>query len=397
MQKKNNSNNKFKSNKSFKSKKSYNKDYKSKEFKSDFSFEGKSSRNEDEIKNHKTDKKRDFNKKFDKRFDKKPEQKRKFENNAIINKEDQNKEAPLQVKLNVINDYAGITLIKYLKKVKIGVPYSLLQKLLRKRAIKVNGQRVKEDFILSADDEIIIPANSSGKVKKPNYIASEEDAKLYIKDNIIYEDENCIAINKPFGLASQGGSKVKLSVDILLPFIQKDKKQRFVLVHRLDKDTTGILLIAKNLEAARILGESFKHKFIEKKYLALVAGRVLDYNGVIDKPLGKRGAAGGVEKIIVDEEGGKKAYTEYKVIKSFGSVATLLEVTPYTGRKHQIRVHLASIGHPIIGDGKYGGSKSFVKGLPKQIHLHAWKLRHTENYFKGVIEAKAPKYFDIDM
>ncbi len=300
-----------------------------------------------------------------------------------------------QITLVVEEGHGGHTLEKFLKKRKLGIAFGLMQKLLRKEAIRVNGKRAKAKQVLNELDEITIPAESRGEFKKPEYIPTYGDAEKYILPNIIFEDANCIAINKPRGLATQGGSGVNVSVDALLPFLAKNKNSRYMLVHRLDKDTSGVLLIAKNLEAARILGESFKHRFIEKKYLALVVGKVENYNGSIDLPLGRRGAAGSTEKVIVDDIEGKKAYTEYKVLESFGPTATLLEVTPFTGRKHQIRVHLAAIGHPIVSDGKYGGSRAFIEGLPETMHLHAWKLKHLENYFKGTIEAKAPKHFYI--
>lgn len=300
-----------------------------------------------------------------------------------------------QIKLKVERGHGGISLEKFLKKKKLGIAFGLMQKLLRKKAIRVNGARAKADQVLNDFDEILIPAESRGEFKKPQYIPTKEDAEKFLLKNIIYEDENCLAINKPQGLASQGGSGINVSVDSLLPFLSNSGK-RYMLAHRLDRDTTGVLLIAKTRQAAQILGDSFKHKFIEKKYLALVAGRVENYNGAIDAPLGKRGSSGGTEKIVIDNENGKKAYTEYKVLETFGKTATLLEVSPHTGRKHQIRVHLASIGHPIIGDGKYGGSKAFVEGLPKFIHLHALSLKHSQNYFKP-IEAAVPKYFDITL
>lgn len=306
------------------------------------------------------------------------------------------KETREQIKLKVEQGHGGLTLEKFLKKRKLGIAFGLMQKLLRKEAIRVNGKRAKGKLILNDLDEIIIPAESRGEVKKPPYKPTYEDAQKYVLNNILYEDANCIALNKPQGIATQGGSGVNISIDALLPYLAKDKNSRYMLVHRLDKDTSGVLLIAKTREAAQILGDSFKHRFVKKTYVALVAGKVENYNGSIDLPLAKRGAAGATNKIVVDEENGKKAFTEYSVMENFGTTATLLEVTPHTGRKHQIRVHLAHIGHPIIGDGKYGGSKAFVEGLPKFIHLHAWKLSHSQKYFKPV-EAKIPKYFHIDI
>ncbi len=298
-----------------------------------------------------------------------------------------------QIKLKVEYGHGGQTLEKYLKKNKLGMPFGLMQKLLRKEAIRVNGKRAKATLVLKEFDEIVIPAENRGEVKIPDYVPTREDAEKLIFPNVLYEDANCIALNKPQGLATQGGNKIIISVDALLPFLAKDRG-KYMLVHRLDRYTSGVLLIAKTLDAARILGESFKHRFIEKKYLALVAGKLLN-EGAINYPLGKRTGAGDNEKIVVDEENGKKAFTEYTVLENYAHTATLVEVTPRTGRKHQIRVHLAAIGHPIIGDGKYGGSKAFVKGLPKVMHLHAWKVTHIHGYFKGTIVAKPPKHFQI--
>ncbi len=299
------------------------------------------------------------------------------------------------IKITVPADYKGTSLLKYLKKTKIGIPYGLLQKLLRKKAVRVNGKRVKEDHVLEGGEEITIPAQAKVETKRAPYEVSEKEVQSFFTARIIYEDKNCLAIDKMRGLPSQGGSKVGLSVDAILQYLNKKNSTKYSLVHRLDKDTTGVLLIAKHLEAARILGDSFKYKFIEKKYVAIVKGKVQPMEGAINFPLGKRAGAGGNEKVIVDEFEGKKAYTEYRVIESYGKVASMLELEPHTGRKHQIRVHLNAIGHPIIGDGKYGGAVAFVEGLPEFILLHSWKLKHKENYFKGTIEAKLPKAFNI--
>jgi 23S rRNA pseudouridine955/2504/2580 synthase len=301
-----------------------------------------------------------------------------------------------EIKVTVESGYGGIELEKFLKKQKLGIAFGLMQKLLRKKAIRINGKRAKAETIINDGDLISIPAESRGKIEKPKYVGTEQDLQRYIIKNIIYEDENIIAINKPQGLATQGGSGITMNVDALLPLLAKKKGGKYFLVHRIDKDTTGALIIAKNVQAARLMGDSFKHRYIEKKYLALVVGKVFPMEGYISYKLGKRQSSGTIEKIVVDEEHGKKAYTEYKVLRHYSHTASLLEVTPETGRKHQIRVHLAAIGHPIIGDGKYGGTKTFVEGISKNMRLHSWKMSHKENYFKGTITADMPKDFDLD-
>lgn len=300
----------------------------------------------------------------------------------------------------VTEDFKGVTLIKWFRKNDVGMPHGLVQKLIRKKTILVNDKKAKQEQILETGDIISLPPKLQ-KTEKPakermkKYIPTEKDADTNLISNIIFMDKNIIAINKPQGLASQGGSGVVLSVDEMLKFLNFEFKTSPMLAHRLDKDTTGLLLLARTRQAANILGQGFKDKIIEKKYLALVAGIPEHRKGRIAFPLGPRRGAGGAEKMAVDNVNGKIAVTEYKVIKEVNGVASLLEVSPKTGRKHQIRAHLAEIGHPIIGDGKYGGKASFIDGFGKNLHLHAWKIKHKENYFPEEIEAEVPDYFPI--
>lgn len=301
-------------------------------------------------------------------------------------------------KLTVPKHLEGLELSKFIKKSKVDLPFVLIQKLLRKRAVRVNGKSQKPTYIVHSGDEIYIPASqddleTKGSLKpKPRELPKPEDAEKYLLKNIIYKDENIIAINKPQGIATQGGSGIIVSIDALLDFLRFDYEERPHLVHRLDKDTSGVLLIARTFKVAQDIAEAFKNKEIEKSYLALVVGRVEQSRGRIAKPLGTRRAAGGVEKVVVDNRAGKIAVTEYKVLEHYAGKVTLLEVFPKTGRKHQIRVHLADAGHPILGDGKYGGSQAFIEGLGKNLHLHSWKTSHKHDYFP-LITAKEPKYF----
>lgn len=302
-------------------------------------------------------------------------------------------------KFTVSEEFDGVTLIKWFRKNDVGMPHGLIQKLVRKKSILVNDKKVRQDKVLQVGDIITLPSKLKKEEKKSKapvkkYIPTEEDAEKYLISNIIFMDKRIIALNKPQGLATQGGSGVVLSVDDMLKYLKFENDHAPMLAHRLDKDTTGLLLLARTREAAAILGFGFKEKIIVKKYLALVAGVPEQRKGRIAYPLGPRRGAGGAEKMAVDYETGKIAVTEYRVIKEFDNgAASLLEVSPKTGRKHQIRAHLNEIGHPIIGDGKYGGAASFIDGFGKNLHLHAWKISHKENYFEDEIEAEVPEYF----
>lgn len=275
----------------------------------------------------------------------------------------------------VTSEADGTRLESWLKRQIPGVPYGLWQKLLRKGAIKINGKKAKSGQRLEAGQEVRIPAIDTQKTPntKKKHV-SDSDIDLWLRQNILYQDKHIIVINKPAGLATQGGSKVKISVDAMLDALATTREgERIVpkLVHRLDKDTSGALLLARSAQMARILTEGFRDKTIEKAYWALVAGVPAQKQGTIRLPLSPRRAAGNTEKMMVDEEEGKPSITHYRIVEKAGKEMAWLELYPETGRKHQLRVHLAAIGHPIIGDGKYGGSEAFMEGIEPSLHLHA--------------------------
>jgi 23S rRNA pseudouridine955/2504/2580 synthase len=195
-----------------------------------------------------------------------------------------------------------------------------------------------------------------------------EQSNWNFDDMVLWEDNDFILINKPPGLASQGGSGIKVSVDDLI----RNISDRYKLVHRLDKDTSGVLAIAKKTTAAARFSELLKRKQMTKIYWALVKGVPEHRQGTINLPLAKKGAR--MEKVEVDYEEGKKAITEYSVMETLGMKMSWLELSPITGRTHQLRVHCAAMGCPIIGDGKYGGSEAFVQGVSNSLHLHARRL-----------------------
>lgn len=284
--------------------------------------------------------------------------------------------------IQVNQELAGLRLDKFLCK-KFDISFGLAQKVIREKKIKVNGARVDAAYKTMEADEVAIYADLKNRTehekKKPQISIERMNKFLSL---VIFEDENLIAINKPSGLATQGGSGIEISVD---DFVTTKKWQ---LVHRLDKDTSGILLIAKNSKSADFLTAAFKNKTIKKTYLALVNGVPKKSEGVINIPLRKK-LLGKNEKVSPDYDEGKEAVTEYTVIRKNIDHA-LLEFRPLTGRTHQIRVHSKEIGHPIVNDIKYGGKEVVHKDLCKRLCLHAYKIE-MDDYFGEKLEIKTKK------
>jgi len=220
---------------------------------------------------------------------------------------------------------------------------------------------------------------------------------------VIRETRSAIVLNKPPGLATQGGSKTHRHVDGLLDaFVEDDDTPRPRLVHRLDKDTSGVLLIARTPGSAASFSKRFAGRSARKVYWALVVGVPEVTEGTIDAPLAKQPGTGG-EKMHVDEEKGQPAKTRYRVVDRAGHRASWIELEPLTGRTHQLRVHLAAIGHPIVGDGKYGGQDAFLTGsISRKMHLHARRLIIAEPSHQGKggkldVTADLPEHFAASM
>jgi 23S rRNA pseudouridine955/2504/2580 synthase len=192
---------------------------------------------------------------------------------------------------------------------------------------------------------------------------------------VIHRDPQALVLNKPPGLATQGGTKTTAHVDGLLDALSYGEETRPKLVHRLDKDTSGALLVARTGRAAAFFAKAFSGRTARKVYWALVVDVPSIDDGTIDLPIGKQPGTGG-EKMHIDEENGSPARTRYRVIERAGNRACWVELQPFTGRTHQLRVHMAAIGHPIVGDGKYGGAAAFLTGgISRKMHLHARRLR----------------------
>ncbi len=295
--------------------------------------------------------------------------------------------------IQVNQDFVNLRLDRFLCK-KFDISYSLAQKIIREKKIKVNGTRVDAAYKIQDSDqvEIFIDLAKRRETLQVKPRISAEKMKKF-SSWIIFEDENLIAINKPSGLATQGGSGIDISVDDFISASRQDQnEQKWQLVHRLDKDTSGILLIAKNSKSAEFLTAAFKNKTIKKTYLALVSGVLKKTVGVIDIPL-KKQLVGKNEKVRPDFLDGKSAITNFKLVKNFEDFAAL-ELNPLTGRTHQLRVHCKEIGHAILNDVKYGGQQVLRKDLCKRLCLHAYKIE-LDNYFGKTlkIETKLPEFW----
>lgn len=303
--------------------------------------------------------------------------------------------------IEVTQDDDGQRLDRWIKKYVPDMPYVLAQKLMRKGQIRADGKRVKPETRIKAGQEIKIPPFDTSPARRTpeKYRISEEDA-AFMRSLVIYEDEDVIALNKPYDLAVQGGTKTKRHIDGMLEVLKNKEGVVPRLVHRLDKETSGVLLLARSAKAARELGFSFKKQKVRKIYWAIVTPTPEAYEGMIKAPIIKSG--GNYEKMIIDEEEGKFALTEYAVVENAGREAAFVAFWPRTGRTHQIRVHAAqALGVSIIGDGKYRAVKDEESkridadlvglALAKRLHLHAYRVLLPHPIKSGkVIDVSAP-------
>ncbi len=276
-----------------------------------------------------------------------------------------------------------------------GLGQGRLQKLLRTGQVRVDGRRVKASYRVAGGEKVRVPPEAvavEGAPPAPR--ASAEDSRE-VRALVLYGDDEMIAIDKPPGLAVQGGSAVTRHLDRMLEGLREAGGERPRLVHRLDKDTSGLLLVARTARAAARLTRAFRDGEIQKTYWALVVGLPTLPRGRIDLPLAKRAGPGGERMRIVDD-GGRRAITEFAVLDRAGRRAAWLAMRPLTGRTHQLRAHAAAIGTPILGDGKYGGAEAFPSGLDvaRRLHLHARALR-VPNGRGGwtSLEAPPPSHF----
>ena len=257
------------------------------------------------------------------------------------------------------------------------IGHGRLEKLLRTGQIRVNGKRARAGTRLAPGDRVRVPPlPERGEDRAPRRAAppmDEADVDM-VQSAVIYRDGDMIALNKPPGLPVQGGSRVARHLDAMLDALRFDATDAPRLVHRLDRDTSGVLLLARHAAAARELTALFRSRQLQKLYWALVVGVPKPTQGRIDAPLAKRQVGAG-ERVIATAEGGQRAITDYALIDTAGRRLSWLALMPRTGRTHQLRAHTASVfGHPVVGDGKYGGEAAFPAGFEPRLHLHARAL-----------------------
>ena len=256
------------------------------------------------------------------------------------------------------------------------IGFATISRWARTGQIRVDGKRSDPADRVSVGQVLRVPPGTAMPTVKKLRVREPLDDEQVARAEamVITQDRAAIVLNKPPGLATQGGSGTFDHVDRLLDAFAGEDQPRPRLVHRLDKDTSGVLLIARTPGSAAFFSKRFSGRSAKKTYWALVVGVPEQYEGMIEAALAKQPGSGG-EKMHVDVENGQPARTKYRVIDRAGNRAAWVELQPLTGRTHQLRVHMAAIGHPIVGDGKYGGQLAFLTGsVSRKMHLHARRL-----------------------
>ena len=278
----------------------------------------------------------------------------------------------------IADDDDGIRLDRWFQRHAPDTSFNIVSRWARTGALRLDGAKAAPGDRIAAGQTLVWP-DVVPESAAPRPVARERDPLSqnqidYIRGLVIHMDKHAIVINKPPGLATQGGIGITTHVDGLLDALQFEMTTRPKLVHRLDKDTSGVLLLARTARAAAFFSKVFASRDAKKTYWALTIGVPNVEAGEIDAPLSKQPGSGG-EKMHVDPETGLKSKTRYRVIDRAGARAGWVEFMPLTGRTHQIRVHAAAIGHPIVGDAKYGGKEAFLTGgISRKLHLHARRL-----------------------
>lgn len=275
--------------------------------------------------------------------------------------------------LEVDADQAGQRVDNFLRTALKGVPKSLIYRILRKGEIRVNKKRVKPDTRLESGDLVRIPPIRTAQRGEAAPVG--QGLADHLEEAILYESDSLLIINKPAGLAVHGGSGVSLGLIEALRQVRPDC--RFLeLVHRLDRDTSGCIMVAKKRSMLRYLHDALRERKVRKIYHALVVGRWAARCNQVDAPLKRFELKSGERMVKVDSEG-KASITNFKVLKRYADLATLIEARPLTGRTHQIRVHTQFAGHPIVGDSKYTSDEDnagFRELGIRRLMLHAARL-----------------------
>jgi 23S rRNA pseudouridine955/2504/2580 synthase len=295
----------------------------------------------------------------------------------------------------VLEAEADTRLDRYLRRHVEGLTQSMIQKFLRAGKIRVNGAKAEANARLQAGDAVVVPEIVPPKEmpKERHVMVMDAHAIRDLEAMILYRDESVIVLNKPAGLASQGGKGIAVHLDGMLDALRFEGTERPKLVHRLDRDTSGVLLLARGVKPASRLAAAFRGRDVEKTYWALVWGVPDVLEGRIDLPLVRVevGGTSRAEPAGRKDPEGLKAVTDYKILDYAGKKFAWAQLSPQTGRMHQLRAHTLALGTPILGDAAYG--QAFADGFAPQLHLHARRLSipHPDGGFLSV-EAPLPKH-----
>jgi 23S rRNA pseudouridine955/2504/2580 synthase len=297
---------------------------------------------------------------------------------------------PTAVRLvTVSDDEAGQRIDNFLMRHLKGVPKSLIYRVLRKGEVRVNKKRIKPDYKILGGDVVRVPPVRVAEEKAPPSTKLHQIAQL--EGCILFEDDCLLVLNKPSGIAVHGGSGLSFGVIEALRAL-RPQSPYMELVHRIDRDTSGVLMIAKKRSSLRELHRQLREKIVHKDYLALVHGQWQRHLKQVDGPLRKNVLASGERLVKVDLEEGKPSLTRFELNRRLGEMS-LIKASPVTGRTHQIRVHCQYAGFSIAGDDKYATHEQLEKAREigvKRLFLHAWKIRFTHPKTQEEISITAP-------
>lgn len=295
---------------------------------------------------------------------------------------------------DVGTDEADLRLDRWFRQHFPALGHARLQRLLRTGQVRVDGKRVKAGQRLKVGQRVRVPpmGEPTEPVRKRGRGGeiSESDAE-FVRSLVLYRDDSVIAVNKPPGLAVQGGTGTVRHLDAMLDALRFGYDEPPRLVHRLDRDTSGVLLLGRTRTATAALADAFRARTARKIYWAITVGTPHLDAGKIDLPLAKHFGPGG-ERVEVDRQGGRQAVTWYRVVETAASRFAWVALWPQTGRTHQLRVHCLALDCPILGDAKYGGADAMVGGdeIPRKLHLHAREIVLPHPAGSGEIVARAP-------
>jgi len=286
----------------------------------------------------------------------------------------------------------GMRLDRWFKTHHPDLPHSRLEKLLRTGQVRVGGGRVKASTRLEAGQVVRVPPLPASAPIAPKRALSKAD-RDFLASITLYEDDDLMVLNKPSGIAVQGGTKTAQHLDRLLEGLGDGPETRARLVHRLDRDTSGVLIVAKRRAVAAKLGREFQTRSVRKIYWALVKGVPKPPQGKVEAALVKAAGPEGdrVRKARPGEqERAQSAVTYYAVVDRAGQTVSFVSLKPVTGRQHQLRAHMAIIGHPILGDDKYHGDQDMPEAIDKRLHLHARRISFPHPSGEGIVDVTAP-------